>query len=100
MKYTITDGTAVEYADTLWEASNIAEDWFDHLIGDERYYLNALPKPDLKWSTLDRLNDSLSNWCSEIAEACGFKDLAGNGSYLVSAADRMGISLKVEKNEH
>jgi hypothetical protein len=94
-EYRITDGNAHESADSLDEAKNMVEDWYDYLVSDEK--INEVPTLDLNASSVDALNDSIRTWEQAIAQAMGKKDFAGHDNYLVTAADEAGLNLRVEK---
>lgn len=93
--YSITDGNAKEDADTLDEAENLCEDWYDYLRSDGK--IDEVPAPSLDASSVDSLNTSIRSWEQEIAAKMGGKDFAGHGNYHVTAADQMGLNLRVEK---
>jgi hypothetical protein len=93
VEFILTDDNAIERAATLEEAAAIAEDWYDYLVDEGR--IPDACNPDLDSSDLDSLNESISEWHERIAEAAGKKDFAGHGNYLVTAGDRMGLTLRV-----
>jgi hypothetical protein len=94
--YRISDGNAVEYAADLSDAAEIAAGWYNYLA-DRGHDVGC---PDLDSSSLDALNKSIRRWENQIAEAAGRKAFAGHGSYHVSAADAMGLRLRVETEEN
>ena len=96
MKYKITDGNAIESADTLEQAANICEEWYDHMTADA---MPTVPAPNLVETSLDDLNDSIRDWQNRIAEAKGEKAWYGHGNYHVSAGDSMGLNLRVREEE-
>ncbi len=88
--YQVRDSAGVtEYASDLGELAAIIEDWYDHLELDD------MPAPDIDWSSLDALVKSTKEWENQIAEVMGAKEFAGHGSYHVSAADSIGLSLTI-----
>lgn len=88
--YQVRDSAGVtEYASDLEELAGIIEDWYDHLD------LDQMPAPDLDYSSLDALIKSTKEWENQIAEVMGAKEFAGHGSYHVSSADSIGLSLTI-----
>lgn len=88
--YQVRDSAGVtEYASDLEELAGIIEDWYDHLDIDQ------MPAPDLDYSSLDSLVSTTKEWENRIAEVMGAKEFAGHGSYHVSAADSIGLSLAI-----
>lgn len=94
---TISDGRAQEHAATLSAAASICEDWYDYMV-DGGLIPDAC-HPNLDWSTLESLQESIRSWEGRIAAACGMKDWYGHGRYAVSARDRVGLRLTVDEQE-
>ena len=96
--YTLTDGNAHETYDTLAKACSAAEDWYGYMIdqadGEVSDELGtAIHSAAFFADSVEALNAAIGEWEARIAEACGKKDFHGHGSYRVSAADQMGLSL-------
>jgi hypothetical protein len=98
--YQLTDGNASEEHDTLIDAASAAEDWYEYLLDlaegevcDE--LRTAIHSADFDGSddSVGALNSAIGEWEGRIAEACGKQDFHGHGTYHVSAADSMGLSL-------
>lgn len=95
--YEISGSGGREYAETLGQAAEICEDWYDFLVEEKR--LEEVPAPDLDHSSLESLLRSIGKWEQQIAEALGAENFSGHGSYFVSAADRAGLDLTVAIRE-
>ena len=95
--YEISDGMVTEYASTLEEAAQIAEDWYGFLADDGK--VEELPDADLEPKGLAELQASIDAWQERIAESMGAESWAGHGNYYVSAADRAGLNLAVRVRE-
>lgn len=95
--YIVTDGNAREEFETLVEAIECVEEWYDYMKdGGDR----ELPDFDGAGVTdVDTLNRAIGRWERAIAEACDVSDFAGHGNYYVTGADRMGLDLIVRIEE-
>ena len=78
-----------------------AENWYNYMLEDGTpevifymAYFSEIPEGDV-----ETLNSAIRAWEEKIAHAAGFKDFAGHGNYLVSAASEMGLNLTVEEVE-
>lgn len=92
--YMVCDSAGVtERASTLEELAGIIEDWYDHLLDDGK--LEVMPDPGLDSSSLGALESSTRDWENRIAEAMGYTEFAGRGSYRVSAASEAGLYLTI-----
>lgn len=92
--YMVRDSAGVtERASTLEELAGIIEDWYDHLLDDGK--LEVMPDPGLDSSSLEALESSTRDWENRIAEAMGYTEFAGRGSYRVSAASEAALCLTI-----
>jgi len=95
-QYIISDGNAIEYANTLEEAAEIAQSWYEYLEDDpDPDNAFFVPIPDLDDSNLEALNDSISEWEDQISKEAGYTIFQGHGNYAVSPASQMGLNLTV-----
>jgi hypothetical protein len=96
--YQVRDSAGMtEAAATLEDLTEIIAEWYDHLVDDG--LLEELPEANLDHSTLDALIRTTREWEGRIAEAMGSKDFSGQGSYHVTAADSIGLSLTIGLRE-
>lgn len=101
-KWRISEGNATEIYEDWIELCGVAEEWYSYIEENEwpehlvfpKMYFGDIPEGDI-----ETLNRFIRAWEEKIAHAAGFKDFAGHGNYLVSAASEMGLNLSVEEVE-
>ena len=96
MKINLSDGNAYESYKTLKEAIKQASTWYDYMLSDDEteWYGKELPPMRTAGITsVDDLNEAISEWEAELADGEGKSDFWGHGSYHVSAADQAGYCL-------
>jgi len=101
-KWRISDGNATEIYEDWIELCGVAEEWYSYIEENEWPENVEFPEAyfgDVKEGDIETLNRFIRTWEEKIAHAAGFKDFAGHGNYLVSAASEMGLSLRVEEVE-
>ena len=93
IRYVISDNNARETADTIQQAVDIIEEWYDWVDGAPAFPSDTCEE---EITTIDQLREFISRWHDQIAELQGFQNFSGHGNYCVSAADQAGLSLTVE----
>lgn len=101
-KWKISDGNAIEIYEDWIELCGVAGEWYSYIEENEWPENVEFPEAyfgDVKEGDIETLNRFIRAWEEKIAHAAGFKDFAGHGNYLVSAASEMGLNLSVEEVE-
>lgn len=106
-KYFYLSGSGDEAnCQTLEEAIETASFWYDYLddrLYQEREDYDSTHRPQLNQEgveTVESLLDAISTWESQLAEFCGHEDVAGHGSYFVSATSAGGFDLSITEHDN
>ena len=98
-QYVITDGNAIERADTLAEAAAIVDDWYGYILDQEGNtsdeLRDAVHSADIDSASIESIERSIRKWEARIAKAMGHKDWYGHGNYHVTAASEAGLNLRI-----
>lgn len=102
MKINLSDGNAYESYETLDEAIMQAATWYDYMIEDDEteWYGKDLPAMRTTGITsVDDLNEAITEWEAELADGEGKSDFWGHGSYHVITADQAWYCLVASEDD-